>query len=180
MFFFDPFDAFPRKRRTLLCTTVSVSIIMNIVRLSRNSGISEWKKRPDMLSEGNAAHPVGCDSTLQTVMAVWQPFCLNSNFLCPEWQPSADNNGAPKGHCYLQRLSHPTGLLSWIVCRGQECHKGRKGILRPDLLANTRPRIFFKKPMTPQDTGRQLWGTPGIVSLKIHKHEIWILNLFLT
>jgi hypothetical protein len=34
--------------------------------------------RPDMLSEGNAAHTVGCDSRLQIVMAVWRPFCLNS------------------------------------------------------------------------------------------------------
>ncbi len=39
------------------------------------------KKRPDMLSEGNATHPVGCDSPLQIVMAVWRPFCLKSNFL---------------------------------------------------------------------------------------------------
>ncbi len=29
----------------------------------------------------HAAHPFGCDSPLQMVMAVWPPFCLNSNFL---------------------------------------------------------------------------------------------------
>jgi hypothetical protein len=38
------------------------------------------KKPPDMLSESNAVHPAGCDSPLQIVMAVWRPFCLNSNF----------------------------------------------------------------------------------------------------
>ncbi len=45
------------------------------------------KKFPDMLSEGNAAHPVGCDSPLQIVMAVWRPFCLNSNFPGWVWRP---------------------------------------------------------------------------------------------
>jgi hypothetical protein len=40
-----------------------------------------WKKCPDMLSEGNAASPLGCDSPLQKEMAVWRPFCLNSKFL---------------------------------------------------------------------------------------------------
>jgi hypothetical protein len=39
------------------------------------------KKRPDMLSDGNVALPVGCDSLLQIVMAVWRSFCLNLNFL---------------------------------------------------------------------------------------------------
>jgi hypothetical protein len=34
-----------------------------------------------MLEEGIAALPVGCDSPLQIVMAVWRPFCLNLNFL---------------------------------------------------------------------------------------------------
>ncbi len=32
------------------------------------------KKHRDVLSEGNAAHPVGFDSLLQIVMAVWCPF----------------------------------------------------------------------------------------------------------
>jgi hypothetical protein len=27
-----------------------------------------------MFSEGNAAHPVGCDSPLQIVLAVWRTF----------------------------------------------------------------------------------------------------------
>jgi hypothetical protein len=34
-----------------------------------------------MLSEGNAALPVGCDIPLQIVIAVWRPFSLNLNFL---------------------------------------------------------------------------------------------------
>jgi hypothetical protein len=42
------------------------------------------KKRHDMLSEGNASLPVGCDSPLQIVMAVWGPFCFNFNFLGQE------------------------------------------------------------------------------------------------
>jgi len=33
------------------------------------------KKRPDILSEGNAALPVRCDIPLQIVMAFWPPFC---------------------------------------------------------------------------------------------------------
>jgi hypothetical protein len=72
------------------------------------------KKRPDMLSEGNATHPVGCDRPLKIVMG----------------------------------LSHPTRSLSRIVCKGQERPKGRKGTLRPDIQANTRPRIFFKANFT--------------------------------
>ncbi len=65
------------------------------------------KKCPDKLSEGNAAHPVRCGSSLQIVMAVWRPFCLISNFLGGVQQPYADNNGAPKGHYYLQRAVTP-------------------------------------------------------------------------
>jgi hypothetical protein len=60
-----------------------------------------------MLSQGNAAHPFGCDSPQQIVMAVWRPFCLNSNFLGRAGQPYADNNGAPIGHFYLQRAVTP-------------------------------------------------------------------------
>jgi hypothetical protein len=32
------------------------------------------KKRRVMFSEGNAAHPVGCDSLLQIVIAIWRIF----------------------------------------------------------------------------------------------------------
>jgi hypothetical protein len=65
------------------------------------------KNRPDMFSEGNAAHPVGCDSPLQKVMALWGPICLKSNSQGQVLQPSADNNGAPKGHYYLWRAVTP-------------------------------------------------------------------------
>ncbi len=72
-----------------------------------SEGFSTLEKTPDMLSEGDAAHPVGCDSPLQIVMAVWSPFCLNSNFLGWAWQHSADNNSAPKSHYYLQKAVTP-------------------------------------------------------------------------
>ena len=47
-------------------------------------------------------------------------------------------------------LSHPSRLLIIIVCRGQERPKGRKGTLRPEFQANTRPRIFYKANVTPR------------------------------
>ncbi len=72
-----------------------------------SEGFSTLEKSPGMLSDGNAAHPVRFDSPLLIVMSVWRPFCLNSNFLGRVWQPSADNNGAPKGHYYLQRAGTP-------------------------------------------------------------------------
>jgi hypothetical protein len=34
------------------------------------------KKNRDMFSEGNAAHPVRCDSPLQIVMAVWRIYFI--------------------------------------------------------------------------------------------------------
>ena len=133
------------------------------------------KKLPDMLSEGNVALSVGCDSPLQIVMAVWRPFCLNSNFLGRVWQPSADNNGAPNGHYYLQRAVTPDQIIQHNSLQRAEHPKGRKGTLRPDFQANTRSRIFFKKPMSPENTGRQLWGNPGIVSFgKFRDNEAWI------
>jgi hypothetical protein len=96
----------------------------------------------------------------------WRPFCLNSNFLGRVWQPSAEYNGVPKGHYYLQRAVIPYEITqqNTVVCRGQERPTVRKGTLMPDFQANTRPRIFFKKAISPQDTGRQLWGNPGIPS----------------
>ncbi len=72
-------------------------------------------------------------------------------------------------------LSHLTRSLSRIVCRGQERPKGRKGTLRPDFQAYTRPRFFLKQKMSPQDAKRQLWGNPGIVSLRqFRDNEAWI------
>jgi hypothetical protein len=102
-----------------------------------------------------AALPVGCDGPLQIVMAVWRPFCLNFNFLGRMWQPSRDNNGAPNGHYNLQRAVTPDEITHHKSLQ-KKCPNGSKGTLRPDLQANTRPRIFLKKTMSPQDTGRQL------------------------
>ncbi len=48
---------------------------------------------------------------IQIVMTVWCPFCLQSNFLGRVWQPSADNNGAPNGHYYLQRAVTPDQII---------------------------------------------------------------------
>jgi hypothetical protein len=68
-----------------------------------------------LLSEGNAAHPVRCDSPLQIVMAVWRPFLF-------EFKLSG----------------------SGMTALGQEPPKDKKALLRPDFQANTRPRIFLK------------------------------------
>jgi hypothetical protein len=72
-----------------------------------------------MFSEGNAAHPVGSDSPLQIVIAVWRTF-LYLNLLGQVSLPSADNNGclarfkleksAPNGHYYLQRAVTPNQI----------------------------------------------------------------------
>ncbi len=94
---------------------------------------------------------VGCDSPLLTLMV-------------PQ-----------KAISFCRGLSHPTRSVSRMVCRGQERPKGRKGTLTPDFQANNRPSISFKKPMSPQDTGRQCWGNPGIVSLRqFRDNEAWI------
>jgi hypothetical protein len=65
-------------------------------------------KSPAMLSESKAAHPVGCDRPLLTVMVHQKAISI------------------------CRGLSHPTRSHSRIVCRGQERHQGRKGTLRPD------------------------------------------------
>ncbi len=68
-------------------------------------GFSNLEKRTSWyIIRGNAAHPAGRDCPLQIVMSVWCSFCLNSSFL--GLGPSADN-GAPKGHYYLQRAVTP-------------------------------------------------------------------------
>jgi hypothetical protein len=73
-------------------------------------------------------------------------------------------------------LSYPTRSLSRRVCRGQERPKVRKGTLRPDFQANTRPSIFFlSRCHHARDTGRQLWGHPCIVSLRQFRDNVaWI------
>ncbi len=96
---------------------------------------------------------------------------------CPSsrvWQPSADSNDSLVGALFVwiqtfrvgcdsplltimvhqkaiticRGLSHLTRSLSRMVCRGQERSKGRKGTLRPDFQANTRPIFFFKANVT--------------------------------
>ncbi len=109
-----------------------------------------------MLSEGNAAQLFGCDSPLQIEMAVWRPFCLKSNFLAGCDSPLLTIMVRQKAITICKGLSHLTRSLSKIVCRGQERPKGKKGTLRPDFQANTRPRIFVKKTMSPQDARREL------------------------
>ncbi len=82
-------------------------------------------------------------------------------------QPSADSNGSlvpflfefqlsGSGVTVLKQLTIMVRQRGITICRGQEHPKGRKGTLRHDFQANIRPRIFVKKPMSPQDTGIQL------------------------
>jgi hypothetical protein len=76
------------------------------------------KKRPDMLSEGNAAHPVRCDSPLQIVMAVWPPFFLIQTFWVRCDSPLLAIMVTQMAITICRGLSHPTRSLSRIVCRG--------------------------------------------------------------
>jgi len=72
-----------------------------------------------MLSEGNAAHPVKCDSPLQIVMAVWCTFftfeegqaaiTVFSRLSCPTQQVQVQKS-APNGPYYLQRAI----TLDWM------------------------------------------------------------------
>ncbi len=67
-----------------LLARLHVSVARDYWTLSYSSKIHSYlysqraslplKKKAVMFSEGNAAHPVGCDSTLQLGMAVWYPF----------------------------------------------------------------------------------------------------------
>jgi hypothetical protein len=84
-----------------------------------------------MLSEGNAVLPVGCDSTLQIIMAVWRPFCLNLSFLGRVWQPFADYNGAPNSHYYLQRAVKPYQIIQQNSLQRAGAPEGSKGTTRP-------------------------------------------------
>jgi hypothetical protein len=85
---------------------------------------------------------VGCDSPLLKKIAVWRISNLK------KWGHTAIT--------IFRVLSYPIRSLSRIVCRGQERPKASKGMFRPDFQANIRPTIFFKMPMSPQDTRRQL------------------------
>ncbi len=106
-----------------------------------------------MFSEGNADHPVGCDSPLQIVMAVWHTFfesefsgsggCDNPLLTKTDiWHVSNLNKKCAITIC--RGLSHLTRSLSRIVCRGQAGPKVSKSTLRPDFQPNKvlRSRIF--------------------------------------
>jgi hypothetical protein len=70
---------------------------------------------------------------------------------------SADNNGAANDYILSAEGCHTRPDHSAEkFCRGQEHPNGSKGTLRPDFQAITRTRIFFTKPISPQDTGWQL------------------------
>jgi hypothetical protein len=64
----------------------------------------------------------------------------------------------------LWRSNSIFNLWGWVL--GQEGTKGSKGTQRPDFQANTRPRIFFKKPMSPKIQEGGCKENPGIVSLR--------------
>ncbi len=95
-----------------------------------------------MLSEGNAALPIGCDSSPQIVLTVGRPFCLNLTFWVRCDNPLLTIMVYQMAITICRELSHPTRSFIRIVCRGQERPKGSKGTLRPDFQANTRPRIL--------------------------------------
>jgi hypothetical protein len=80
-----------------------------------------------MFSEGNTAHPVGCDSPLLTIMSVWH---------------TSKKKMRQTAITICRGLSHPTRSLNRIACRGQEGLKGSKGTFRPDFQANSSPRIL--------------------------------------
>ncbi len=126
-----------------------------------------------MLSESNAALPVGCDSPLQILMAVFFVlFVWIQTFWVRCDSPLLTAMVRQKAITIYRGLSHPTRSLSRIVCRGQECPKGRKGTLRPDFQAKTRPRFFFRVNIT---TTRLFWWNPEIVSLrKFRDVEVWL------
>jgi hypothetical protein len=64
VFFLNPFLFIKSKRLFIISESFSV------------------KKRPNMFSEGNAAHPVGFDSQSQIVMAVWHTFLKFELAIC--------------------------------------------------------------------------------------------------
>jgi hypothetical protein len=75
-----PFSASAAHREQLKSFSLKLSYSSKINGYLYHHRVSPpLKKHPDVLSEGNAAPPVGCDSPLQIVMAVWLPFSLNSN-----------------------------------------------------------------------------------------------------
>ncbi len=137
---------FPRKVLLLLgyvCCACTPKIQLYIFR----GVLHPWKKRRDMFSEGSAAHPVGVDSPLQIVLAVWYSFfefelagLAHDSPLqigMAVWRASNLKKVCQTAINICRGLSHPTR----IVCRGQK--EGSKGTSSSDFQANTRPRILF-------------------------------------
>ena len=87
----------------------------------------------DMFSDGNAAHPIGCDSPLQPVMAVWRASNLKNKVR------------------HMRQTNCRS--LGRIICRGLEGPRGSKGTLISRPIQDL--EFFMEKPMSPQDTGRQ-------------------------
>ncbi len=132
-----------------------------------------------MLSEGNAIPRLGvkAESPLEIVTAVWSPFCLNSNFPGRVWRdsPLLTTIVLQKAITICRGLSHPTRSPSRTVCRGQKRPKGRKGTLRPDFQASTRPIYFFKANVTTRGKKTVVRKSRYNYSLRQFKdNEAWI------
>jgi hypothetical protein len=102
-----------------------------------------------MFSEDNAAH-LAKGLYMRIVM-------VDLNLLGRMWQLTITADGALQikkknvrqtANTTCSGLAHLTTSLSRIVCRGQVGPEGSKRTLRPDLQANSGPRISFKKPMS--------------------------------
>jgi hypothetical protein len=77
----------------------------------------------DMFSECNAAHPVGCDSPLLTIMAFWQASNLKKS--------------APNSYFYLQRAVTPDQITqqnSFQKAGGPKAVKTRGGLISRPIL----------------------------------------------
>ena len=71
-------------------------------------------------------------------MSQWHPVWVPENHVKP-----CNSVTVPQmAITFCRGLSYPTRSLRRIVCRRQERPNGRKGTLRPDCQASTRPRFF--------------------------------------
>ncbi len=85
---------------------------------------------------------------------VWQPsadskwqfgirFFLIQTFWVRRDSPLLTKMVRQKAITICREMSHLARSVSRIVCGGQQRPKGRKGTLRPDFQANTRPKVFL-------------------------------------
>ncbi len=104
------------------------------------------------------------DSPLLTRMADWRASnkkkCIKRPLL------SAEGCHTPPGtrSCTQQNT---------VVCRGQEDHKAVKAFWGQISRQILDLGFCFKRPMSPQDTGRRLEENPGIVSLR----QFWVIDI---